>query len=136
MPGALVETKQAAPELLQQPTARSRSAAQEASERAHRVGGVTGVRSQVGLGQRQRHAVLGGVEPGEERRPARGAHRGVAEAVREGESGAGELGIVGHQLPYPSGLVRPMARCALLIGDQQDDVGLRGHGARIVSRIA
>ena len=63
-----------------------------------------------------------GILAREERRPARCAHAGVAERVREAEAGSRELSVVGHQLAHPSRLVRPMLRVALLVGDQQQEV--------------
>ena len=53
-----------------------------------------------------------------------GVHMHVLQnASREGEPGARELGVVRHELPQPAGLVGPVLRLALLVGDQQDEVG-------------
>ena len=86
---------------------------------------------QVALGQGQRHAVARGVRARQEARTARGAHA-VADA------GAGEAtprSVAArrrrHQRVEPPRLVRPVHRRALLVGDQQQQVGrTRGSGHR------
>ena len=57
------------------------------------------------------------------------AHRRVAERPTEGEPGVRQPLIVRHQIAKPARILGPVARVALLVGDQQQDVGRsRAHG--------
>ena len=127
--GARPDPQQAARELLDHSPRRCLAAAQDARHRRYDGGGVARVRPQVGRGQRQLHPVLGGVAAGEQRRPARRAHRGVAEGVVEGQARPRELGVVRHQLAQPAGVIGPVPGPALLIGDQQEQVRRAAHPA-------
>ena len=108
---------------------RSVRAAHHAGQLPDDRGRVAEVGAQVGLGVGEGDAVLRGIAAGQEGRPARRAHRGVGEGAVEGEAVLLERVLVRCQVAQPPREVGPMAGIALLIGDQQEDVGgLGGRG--------
>ena len=125
LPAALrAEAQQPAYEAVGQALARDLPASGQARHRAQHVGQVALVGEQVALGQREGHAMPRRIGAGQEAGPARRAHRRRREGAVEADPGAAQLGVVGHQLVEPGLVGGPVLRRALLVGDQQDQVGL------------
>ena len=120
---------EAPPEVAQGSPARGVRAGQHPKQLAQHRRGVAEIGSEVGLGVRQGDAMLRRVAAREQRRPARRAHRGVGERPMEGEGVLLEGVLVRGQVAEPARVLGPVARIALLVRDQQQDVG-RGHPGR------
>ena len=119
------EPQQPAQEAAGQAPARNLAAAPQPGERAQHVGHVAAVGEQVALGERELDPVTRRILAGQDARPAGRAHRRGTEGAREADAGPAQLRVVRHQLVEPGRVRRPVLRSALLIGDQQDQVGRR-----------
>jgi hypothetical protein len=127
--GVGTETQQSAREGPREPSARDGAAHRQVARLAQHVGRVARIGVEVVLGHRQRHPVARRVLPGEEARAARRAHRGGGERARKAHPGPAQLGVVGHEPAEPAVVRRPVHRRALLVGDEEYEIGWTvGHG--------